>query len=58
MVKVSELLEEIKEVEQQYQKAVEKGKDRAMYMLQRRLIRLRKDLNTYKQIKGETHGKI
>lgn len=53
MVKVDELLEEIKSVEKQYAKAVEKENSRAMYMLQRRLIRLRKDLNTFKQIKKE-----
>lgn len=47
MVKIEELKAEIKETEYQYKKAVEKNKDKAMYMLQRRLIRLRKNLNEY-----------
>lgn len=53
MVKVDELIDEIRFVEKQYAKAVAKNNARAMYMLQRRLIRLRKELNTFKRMKEE-----
>ena len=50
MVKVQELKDEIKDVEQQYAKATT---DKAKYMLQRRLIRLKHDLNEYYRLQKQ-----
>lgn len=50
MVKVQELKDEIKSVEKQYEEA---KTDRAKYMLQRRLIHLKRDLNEYYRLQKQ-----